>query len=213
MNAEVNVACSLDVGQHGDLKCVTEYSADFFLQASRGGEQKDIGQIVTYVVEKDTKDGKGKPVWIKELLTTTKKDIEVSTIFKMLFTKTGAVHADFKKYSKELSASRIMFIHTCTLAPPYRSLGLAQVAMQAFFQGLPKVTQGYEFTGPIVLSPAADETAKAEMVEAGVWTDEATAEAGLIRSWGRSGFKVWLQGSVEEEDSISIMGMAAEDWQ
>lgn len=214
-NADLVIVARFEVTGHDTYESVTEISADFFLRNGDGGAEKNIGSIITDVVTKSFKDDQGVKEWIKELLTPKPGEAEideVSKVFRTLFDIKGAPQKSLTKYRRELSAGRNMFIHTFQINEPYRGLGIAQIAMQAFFQGIANLSDDNDYEGPIVLSPAADADARDAMQAAGTWTDEASAEAGLIRSWGKSGFEVWLRGEADVEGSVTVMGIGKGGW-
>ena len=53
------------------------------------------------------------------------------------------------------------------------------------------------------MSPATSEDYKDEQE---IEKTEAEIERALIRSYGRSGYKVWLKGAEEEDGSVTVMG-------
>ncbi|SMR55130.1 unnamed protein product [Zymoseptoria tritici ST99CH_1E4] len=212
-NSEQATSCVIvvecEVKGHDTHDCITQIDADFFLKAPGATKKKQIGEIVTYLVdmsageEEQFKNGR----WVSELLRPKGED-EVQLIFQTIFTKTGAVKKKLVDRTAELTNENLLFIHTFALSHPeaYGGTGIAQDAMNVFMAALPNLPEPWAYTGAIVLSPAADEEVKAARVKAGTWTDDAQAEAGLIVSWEKSGFEVWLRGNPKTENSVTIMG-------
>ncbi|KJX97033.1 hypothetical protein TI39_contig586g00007 [Zymoseptoria brevis] len=212
-NSEQATSCAIvvecEVKGHDTHECVTQIDANFFLKAPGATKQKPIGEIVTYLIDMSAGEGEQskRGQWVSELLRPKGED-EVQLIFQTIFTKTGAVKKKFVDRTAELTNENLLFIHTFALSHPeaYGGTGIAQDAMNVFMAALPNLPEPWAYSGAIVLSPAADEQVKAARVIAGRWTDDVQAEAGLIVSWKKSGFEVWLRGNPKTENSVTIMG-------
>jgi hypothetical protein len=212
-----SLSCSLimecELQSHEKHSCITKINADFFLKASGGQKQKRIGEIVTYLVDMPNA-GKGKSRtgdWISQILAPKEDRDEPQLIFQTIFTDTGAVRKPFASHRPELSTENLLFIHTFIMDPAYAGTGIPQDAMNAFLQALPNLPDDWGYTGAIVLSPAADAEVKEKRVADGTWKGDQHAEDGLIASWKKSGFEVWLRGAADVENSVTIMGRSGQE--
>lgn len=176
------------------------YEARFSLKGEDAKKGANIGHLYGYVIHKN-EDG----LWIDELITG-EGGMEVQEIMRLLYNKAGAVRQAFTNHTKELSQDRILFIDTLVLDTEYHGTGLAQLAMASFHRLLPRINNGFAYSGTAVLSPAASEDFKKESEKSDVEIERA-----LVRSYERSGYMVWVRGEEEVEGSVTVMGRVVGD--
>jgi hypothetical protein len=187
----------------------------------RARKWTEIGYMVAFLVDKRIKaQGKnGKKdrtgLWIDELMKQDDLEGEdpdeadqthgVGEASRVLFTKTGTVRAQLKKYQQELSSERFVFIDNYEKYAAHHVKGSGQQPMKMFLELLPQVlsTEGQEDAPqvPCILSPAR--SASVEMDNA---KTDLEVEKGLIKAYQKNDFDVWLQADPDEENGITIMG-------
>ena len=181
--------------------------ARFSLKEEGNSRGTNVGHLYSYAVNRTLTNGKGRKkqfAWVKDTLTATDDDddiTELETVMQTLYDSSGNVKDEVNDYSDELSADHVLFIDTLQVSDKYSGTGLAQLAMGACHRLLPRLGNGHAFQGTIVLSPAASEKHKKDNGKSDI-----EIERGLIRSYQRSGYKVWIQGEESVEGSVTVVG-------
>lgn len=188
------------------LKSAIWYEARFSLKEEGAGRGKNVGHLYAYMVDKTELDEQNKPLWLSEILAPHADRSELQSVLQELYTAAGTVKKRLRSYSEELRQDRIIFIDGLVLDAKFRGKGLSKVVMEAFHHLLPALAGPYAYTGAVVLSPAAAEDQ--EIKEGKTVVD---VENGLIRSYERVGYKVWLKGDGHVADSVTVMGRFVEE--
>lgn len=189
-----------------NINCALFYEARFSLKQEHKPRGKHVGHLYAYHVDKTKQGDTGDVLWTSEILMVKKDKTELQTIFQELFTANGNVKKHVRGYAKQLQHHTILFVDGFVIEPKYRGKRLAQLALNAFHRLLSAISKGYAYHGTIVLSPAANEDQRSDDSKS-----DAEVERGLIRSYEKSGYEVWLQGDEEKEGSITAMGRVVDE--
>lgn len=178
------------------------YEARFSLRADDENRGKNVGHLYAYAVDKTKQDS----VSIAEILQQPNESSELSIVLQALYAVTGAVKRSLRDHAAELQQDHIMLIDGVVLNKEFHGKGLAKLAVEAFHSLLPTLPNGFDWTGTIVLCPAAS----GEENRKDNGKSDVEIEKALIRSYEKVGYEVWLKGEEHKVGSVTVMGRVIE---
>ena len=199
------------------------YRAGLTLIQSNQDEEDDegtatlVGYIHTWRIDKPTATYPNvvKDNWLRELVRGAVKKTapirETSLCMRALYTEKGNVRAELADrtadHTAELQRS-LIFVQMIYILPEFQGTRLVDSALAGYNEALSTLPEWYAFSGTLVLVPARPEGERGDG-----WGDEtdANVEDRLIRTYERSGYKVWVRdvrvrASTGKDSALTIMG-------
>lgn len=200
---------TVDVQHHAKYEACRRLEVDIELEMP-GEDPVEIGYLVGWLVDKTMMTPNGKAAWAMELLKqgkqgTRHKMEELRTSLHEVFRQDGSPRSKVADSQESLTMDKLVFIDTLVLEPEYRGTGLAQKAMQSFHNLVRRIIGpqvGAEvMLATMILSPAKSRDTKYENDKSAV-----EVERGLIKSYAKVGYEVWVHGNENKENTITVMG-------
>lgn len=193
--------------------CCKIVEAIFYFRAEGKRNKVDIGFLECNLIDKSVvDDGKdGQLVWLKETVNDAdsvgNSDLpEIVSVMRHLYDTKGDVLAHLQEQHSDLlqDSAKILHLDSFKIYEKHRSDGLGPLSLAAFHSLLPKLNNGFAYSGTVVLSPCTPDGE----------TDYGAAkgrtffqqEQKLASIYGKAGYTVITQGSDQEDGSITVMG-------
>lgn len=192
------------------LTCIKVIEATFYWKAKNRSTRVDIGYAWCNLIDRAVTDKNGQKLWLQELLNTGYGDCDVPesvNITRHLFEPDGGLRDAVKQHAAFLNGDDpLLHVDTFMLRPAHRSKKLGAHALAALHDVLPKLNNGFAFSGPVILSPCNLSTTDSAKYLADKGLTSYQQEEFLIKFYQKAGYTLFLRGTDEVDGTINVMG-------
>ena len=176
----------------------------------QGEATEEVGYLIGWIVDKTLQSADERELWLTELIDQNDYGAgdgtsELRMVTRKLFRKYGEPRAAVQYHTRALTREKMVFVNTLVLDEVYRGTGIAQEVMTTFHALIREMIDPQaaadKVLASIMLSPAKSSSAAWENGKSDI-----EAKQGLIESFQKERYEVWIGGPVKKQGSVTVIG-------